>query len=701
MKQKDFTNLITPINVLWASLFIIDKIIEEVRIANLLNRINSFFAQPCSAIVGLVLLSVFFYQSPFKTKCQIVKWSSPFIFLGVNTMLDKKNWDLSFSIICALAIYTIFIICIIYDNFLGRIKKTNIAYKDSSLLSDDPKIDINDDRYKRAEYAESIVKSIKETKNSRSFNISISGKWGSGKTSFMNFMKGLMDNDKDHFIAVNYNPWDFKEDKIIGIDLLKSICSKLSQEKELQDDFIGLLNSLQGINNNYLYKILPFLLLKNKQKSIQEYRSEIGQVLIRKEKKLVVFLDDLDRLDGKEILELFKTIRNSFDISNTYFIVGFYTDYVQKQIEPLIITNDANHYMEKMFQMPLFLPSNMDYSFYTLLKELIAENFDDHRLDLQKILNLSSKREVNAIINAMKVLSKSPNFKIGDYSTDALVILELIKLRRPDIYKYLAYNYDNVLRVHKRNIRHSDYINASEDPDFDSSDYESNFKGTHDSLIWYFTSAIDEKDEDGDNLGNIPSYTYLKYFKYALTEQEVSKVDLWNAINRESDEEMEKLITSYNREDIMQQLQNWNALWQNNFVIKHFIQLYFRKSDFYNQQAFYFIFNYNNYKSFEEFKNNIKILEDVEKQFYIVYLIMSNWTNPCFEDGEEVNRGHIEVSVIELLLDCLKNKFALDPFNIECFSDFEKTLFIIKKYFKINVDEQKKVMCILSPKVYQ
>lgn len=304
-------------------------------------------------------------------------------FLGIR---NNGLWQINPAIILLLAAYLTFVLSILYHVALTIFGRNINDEVNHGLVSDDP-IESNEenDSFNRRDYARSIVSEIRKTVNKRAFNIAIAGAWGSGKTSFLNLIKGEMDKEVDaekvKFITVNYNPWDFKEDKIIGLDLLKTISHELANEKELQEKFKGLMVSLQGMNQSPWYKVIPYFLSGySKEKSINEYREEIGTALQDQNKKLVIFLDDLDRLDGGEILEVFKTIRNSFDIANTFFVLGFDIDYVTDQIKDKVKGNDQNiralEYLEKIFQMRLFMPSISDYSYYQEYKQLVKLHFN-------------------------------------------------------------------------------------------------------------------------------------------------------------------------------------------------------------------------------------------------------------------------------------------------------------------------------------
>ncbi|MBK6361944.1 MAG: hypothetical protein IPF52_00015 [Saprospiraceae bacterium] len=175
------------------------------------------------------------------------------------------------------------------------------------FLSDDP-IEKEEDgkSFGRTDYAKSIVSELEKTLNDKSFNISITGKWGSGKSSFLNLIKRDMDLKNGHFITVNYNPWDFKEEKIIGLDLLKTISREIASQKELQENFTGLLASIKSVDQSPWYKIVSFFLNGFSKPIHQDYYRSIGASPVKQNKKPRNLLDDLIEFDGDEILKYLK-----------------------------------------------------------------------------------------------------------------------------------------------------------------------------------------------------------------------------------------------------------------------------------------------------------------------------------------------------------------------------------------------------------
>ncbi len=559
-----------------------------------------------------------------------------------------------------------------YDLFIAKCTNdSGTEVTNKGLLMDDPIDSIEKESFERKEYAESIVNEIIKTTSKRSFNIAVSGKWGSGKTSFMKLMKVYMEKDEKHFITINYNPWDFKEEKFIDLDLLKAISHGLSNEKELEDSIQKLFNSLQGVNKSPWYKLISFLLPEN-NKTIQEYRQDIGKILQRKDKKLIIFLDDLDRLEGKEIMEIFKTIRNSFNIANTFFILGFDMDYVSKQIEDILNKSDSIHYMEKIFQMRLNLPSNESYDFNEKLTDLIFENYHYRSQNGLKDIELKNWREVYAIINSLKVFFNNENQHIGDYNLDALILIEWIKLKDPNLYDYMAYNSNKIVTNYLSTNKNSHVVGTSNfgvKKDFNdgiNSDKE------HKKLVSMFLDYINNYNTDMDS--EKAKIEYAKYFKYALLPEEFSKVYLLEAVRERSDEIVNTRLNDFNKRNFLNGIDGLlknmsnsypdpalSRVWMMKWQIK---LLYENQIGMTNEKERYYLNHFSNFKDIEELNQLTKNLDAIQKL---------NFTMNC--------NGIIDSDFIGGLINNVINFFGKDTAKFDIYYEDFNFFIATKKEF--------------------
>lgn len=462
--KDEVDKYLTIENVLWIFLILLPFLLKDSLIKESIQAhyFDYFKPIPFLVLIGVIFI-LWYIKSNLKTKKFIFKWFFP-VCLWINLYMPKEgngNFVIIFIdiLFCVLILWTTFDI-LKPDSYNSELNQ--------GLISDDPiESEEENDSFGRKDYAISIVAEIRKTVNKRAFNIAVTGAWGSGKTSFLNLIKGEMDKDvnddkiekheKVKFITVKYNPWDFKEDKIIGLDLLKTISHELANEKDLQEKFKGLMVSLQGMNQSPWYKIIPYFLSGfHKEKSINEYRQEIGKILEQDKRKLVIFLDDLDRLDGDEILEVFKTIRNSFDIANTFFILGFDLEYVADQIESKVKgekeKNRAMEYLEKIFQMQLNMPSKVEFDIVRYLENEIKFSLDPYlKVLLGKSFKLLTIRNIHSIINNLKTIDTSTNSNL-DYDINAKILLQYIALKHPDVYQFMAYNYNDVFSNEVKNL---------------------------------------------------------------------------------------------------------------------------------------------------------------------------------------------------------------------------------------------------------
>lgn len=99
-----------------------------------------------------------------------------------------------------------------------------------SYNNDAPLIDPGDDEFGYKELAKKIAEGISAYKNPQGFVIAISGEWGSGKTSLINFIISyLSKNKKNKPIIIRFNPWYFSDREDLTRQFFRQFGMKLSK----------------------------------------------------------------------------------------------------------------------------------------------------------------------------------------------------------------------------------------------------------------------------------------------------------------------------------------------------------------------------------------------------------------------------------------------------------------------------------------
>src|SRR5438128_2438748 len=177
---------------------------------------------------------------------------------------------------------------------------------------DDPAVRQEDDAFNRWPFSERLADTIANfDAGAGAPVIGIYGKWGSGKTSVLNFLKSaLADKHGDKVVLHPFNPWLFKDPETLlqsffaelGKAMQKSSKTLGDNVGQLLQDYSGLFGLIPGVGSA-MSKIAEQG-GKALTRSIEEVRDQVCAMMKTAEKKVVVLIDDLDRLDRDEVLQM-------------------------------------------------------------------------------------------------------------------------------------------------------------------------------------------------------------------------------------------------------------------------------------------------------------------------------------------------------------------------------------------------------------
>jgi predicted KAP-like P-loop ATPase len=417
----------------------------------------------------------------------------------------------------------------------------NLMQHENKIIEDAPINNKNDDKLDGLFNipAQKISKILQENKFRNSFTIGLNGEWGDGKTSVFNFVKQEIKNKED-FIVVDYNPWLGYDKKALVRDFFNSLSENLGSNfsSELTNYTNEILNN--SGDNSFIKIIKSFF--KQQNESLNSIFDRINNKIGYLDKKIVIFVDDVDRLDKEEIFELLKLIRKTANFQNTFFVVAYDRKYVNNSIKDQSGTSVIK-YLDKIINAEISLPYFDKYLlknyFIENLRKSIPANYhykithfikiyekDPLVLDLgfgQQDLFLywlNNFREIKKIINAI-VINYNEIYSQVNF-VDA-IYLEILKLKHPYIY-LLLFSKQTELFV----INQSAFC-------YDLAPLD-RVKSSNRNIEKFFTQKKNEREGFLHNPETKKDYTVFEFY----LEQYVSE----NAIN---DIEKEKIIDLVSR----------------------------------------------------------------------------------------------------------------------------------------------------------
>lgn len=249
----------------------------------------------------------------------------------------------------------------------------------------------------RTKVAETIAHKIRNTFDTQSaFAVGISGEWGSGKTSFLNLIKHELENHENkQKIIIEFSPWKNHSDTTIITDFFDTLGSELARydfqlKRQLQQYANVLVDAEVDTLTKYAKQLKSAL---SGTQSVAEMYEDIDARISAIGYQIIIFIDDLDRLYKKEILETLKLIRNSAAFGNVVFVAAYHKEYVIENIGQEI--KNCNNYLEKIFQFEFYLPVYDEKVYLEGFIKIIKKSTVLSKDDIEKIRNLNNRILLN------------------------------------------------------------------------------------------------------------------------------------------------------------------------------------------------------------------------------------------------------------------------------------------------------------------
>lgn len=332
--------------------------------------------------------------------------------------------------------------------------------KIGSFSSDRPITRQEDDQFQRYEFSKRIADIISKRESAECIVIGIYGAWGEGKTSIVNFVENELSKD-ENVISYKFNPWRYGDENALLLQFFQSLANCLNTKLKKKSEELGELLKKYG---SVLSLNLPFIgnvggALKGVGEALNDVdvetlRGRIEQALVESDQKIVVFIDDIDRLDKQEIYSVFRLVKLNGDFSNLIYVLSFDEQMVASALGERFDNSNfmsGQNFLEKIVQIPLKIPVAQREALNKFCFNLIDSVYqvNDLKLDESELRRFGIQFAQNILVRlttprlAIKY-GNSISFSVpllkGEANIVDLFLIEAIKIFYPNFYEFIKIN---------------------------------------------------------------------------------------------------------------------------------------------------------------------------------------------------------------------------------------------------------------------
>lgn len=348
----------------------------------------------------------------------------------------------------------------------------------------------DDDIFNRKEYAEHLTQIILDSSNYTRNNalvIAIDSAWGTGKSTFIEKWTTKLNNEyKDKLNALSYNAWADDDYGEALIPIVKTIVKNFKFEAgteyiqvELKKKTIEIAGHLgiavvKGYINNkfgaeivdemssYLKnatgeknilekdKLIESLKLKEESKIFDDFKDfddikkEFKKLLnkVSKSKKVVFFIDELDRCRPTYAIETLEVIKHFFDVENFIFVLSLDMEQLSHSIATIYGQNmDSMGYLRRFFDLHFKIPAPMTSEYVKFLADIYKTELQDEVgnkiTDLFENFQLTLRDMNSVFVNIKLLLNTSLKGCSNIGMIEVYTYLLILKYKYPETYKII------------------------------------------------------------------------------------------------------------------------------------------------------------------------------------------------------------------------------------------------------------------------
>lgn len=281
--------------------------------------------------------------------------------------------------------------------------------------------------------------------------------WGTGKTSFINIAQTYWNAANDKVIVCRFEPLRYASEPAIIDRLIRELSAEI-QQKTFAPEFLPAANRYSRlVRGQAELSFFGFKIsLTPSPSTVEDLLGDIDEVLSRIGRRVIIVIDDLDRLDSGTINNILFATRQTLKLSQATYVLCYDTEiligknnektkareflekFVTVKLSLFIDSSQIRQFLTKEWQeegnQPILIPSETMLRLSEINSELanildsdLAPNYLPILGDLRKV-----KRFVNTIL--LMQIEKS-DLSRTDFNKRDLINLVLLHLYYPGIFR--------------------------------------------------------------------------------------------------------------------------------------------------------------------------------------------------------------------------------------------------------------------------
>jgi predicted KAP-like P-loop ATPase len=252
---------------------------------------------------------------------------------------------------------------------------SDAAQTSEAVSSDVPIRFPTQDAYGIGSFAKMLARSIANADASDGLVFAVNGSWGSGKSSACNLIIHHLDTDikAGRIVLVTFNPWWFSGAEALTISFFQELSASIGQSlsDQAKEALLSLgarvtttgpllgslatifaspaLGSAVSASAGLIGKFI------DTGRTVDQEHQRVAEALRNQQKKFVVIVDDIDRLDTEDALQIFRLVKSVGRLPNVIYVLAFDRLLAERMVSEHF-PSEGPSYLEKFIQGGFDLP---------------------------------------------------------------------------------------------------------------------------------------------------------------------------------------------------------------------------------------------------------------------------------------------------------------------------------------------------------